>query len=345
MRCVVIQTAFLGDVVLTIPLLDLLARLPDLERLTVVATPVGAEFLAGQGVAHDVVTYDKRRADAGAGGFLRAARRLRDVRADAAVIPHRSMRSALLALAARIPERIGFDESGGRLLLSRRVRYRAEPHEIERLAGLAGALGVPPAAARIEFRVRVPPGGAGELGDLMAARGVSAREGLAAIAPGSRWPTKRWPPDRFGEAAAALARDPGLVPVVTGTADERDVGRAAASAAGHGVVDLTGELSLAGWVALLARARVVISNDSASAHVAAGVGTPVVAVFGPTAPSQGFAPYSDLAEVIEPSVACRPCGRHGAVRCPLGTLECMRAVPVSAVVDAARRIVGKAGGG
>ncbi len=345
MKCIVIQTAFLGDVVLTVPLLDLLRELPDVEGLAVVTTPVGAEFLAGQGVADEIVGYDKRGRDSGVLGFRRIARRLRAIGADLAVIPHRSMRSGLLAVASGAPERVGFDESGGRALLNRRVRYRARPHEIERLAGLAVAVGAAPPAGRIDFRVRVPAEGSREIDRVLSARGAGSEERLLVLAPGSRWPTKRWPPERFGEAAAALSRDFGVRPVVTGTRDEREAGRVAAGAAGPVAVDLTGELSLAGWVGLIARARIVLSNDSASAHVAAGVGTPVVAVFGPTVPAQGFAPYTDLATVVGSPAPCRPCGRHGALRCPRGTLECMETVQPAVVVDAARHLLERGGVG
>lgn len=343
MKCIVIQTAFLGDVVLTVPLLDMLRGIPGVEHLVVVATPSGAEFIAGQGVAHEVVEYDKRGRDRGVRGFLRTVRRLKVLGPDLAVVPHRSVRSGLLAASSGAPERVGFDESGGSLFLSRRVRYRARPHEVERLADLAVAVGAPPPVGRVGFQVRVPSEGSREVDNLLTARGLASEDGLVVLAPGSRWPTKRWPAERFGEVAAALSRDLGFAPVVTGAGDEREAGRAAAGAAGPSAVDLTGQLSLAGWVGLIARASVVISNDSASAHVAAGVGTPVVAVFGPTVPAQGFAPYADLSVVVESPVRCRPCGRHGAERCRLGTLACMEAVGTTAVVDAARSILGREG--
>ena len=251
MKCIVIQTAFLGDVILTVPLLDLLRELPDLERLAVVTTPVGAEFLAGQCVADEIVDYDKRGRDRGVLGFRRIVRRVRALGADLAVIPHRSVRSGLLAAASGAPERVGFDESGGRALFSRRVRYRARLHEIERLADLAVAVGAAPPAGRIDFRVRVPTEGSREIDCVLTARGVASEERLLVLAPGSRWPTKRWPAERFGEAAAALSSDFGLRPVVTGTRDEREAGRAAAEAAGPVAVDLTGELSLAGWLTVM----------------------------------------------------------------------------------------------
>jgi heptosyltransferase-2 len=86
---------------------------------------------------------------------------------------------------------------------------------------------------------------------------------------------------------------------------------------------------------------VVLSNDSAAAHAAAGVGTPVVAVFGPTVTDQGFAPYSEAAAVVGVDLDCRPCGRHGHDACPLGHHACMERVTVDAVVAEARRLFGR----
>jgi heptosyltransferase-2 len=86
-------------------------------------------------------------------------------------------------------------------------------------------------------------------------------------------------------------------------------------------------------VALLARARMVVSNDSGAAHVASAVGTPVVSVFGSTVPGSGYAAYGPRARTVERAdLACRPCGRHGFPACPLGHFRCMREVPAAQVI-------------
>jgi heptosyltransferase-2 len=336
LKCLVIQTAFLGDVVLTLPLLGLLRGLPELDVLTVLTTPVGAEFLRDQNVVDSILVYDKRGADRGAAGFRRAVGDTRQRGFDLAVIPHRSFRSALLALLSNVPARIGFDESGGRLLLTERVVYRSRPHEIERMAELARAAGVTVPAPPLDFHVRVPDRGVTELARVLDGRAVSEDERLVVVAPGSRWRTKRWDAERFGAAAALLADETGLRPVFTGTRFEAEACASACAASGRRGVDLTGALSMPAWVALLARADVALSNDSAATHVAAGVGTPVVTVFGPTVTAQGFAPYSSLATVVEAPVDCRPCGRHGSDDCRVGSHACMSEVSVDDVVSAAR---------
>ncbi len=336
MNCLVIQTAYLGDVVLTLPLLNLLRGLPELGALTVLTTPVGGEFLRGQNVVDRILVYDKRGRDAGFAGFRRIVKDVRQCGFDLAVIPHRSFRSGFAALVALIPERVGFDESGGRVFLTKRVAYRSRPHEIERMAERAAGAGVARPPSPLDFHVAAPDRGVAELERLFRERAVDDDESLIVVAPGSRWATKRWHAERFGAAAATLADELDLRPVVAGTSAEAEAGAAASAGMGDKAVDLTGDLSMSAWVALMDRATVVLSNDSAAAHVAAGVGTPVVAVFGPTVPSQGFAPYSDLAEVVGAPVDCRPCGRHGSDTCRAGFAKCMDLVSVEDVVEAAR---------
>jgi len=106
-------------------------------------------------------------------------------------------------------------------------------------------------------------------------------------------------------------------------------------------VDAVGRADVGEWLGLTARAGLVLSNDSAAAHAAAGVGTPVVAVFGPTVTGLGFAPYSEAAAVVGVELDCRPCGRHGHDACPLGHHACMERVTVDAVVAEARRLLGR----
>lgn len=341
MNVLVVTMAFLGDTILTLPLIRLAREVEGVGRLAVLTTPIGARFLSGQGGIDEIVVHDKRGADRGVGGVLRTARALRGWDFDTALVVHRSFRSALLVRLAGIPRRIGFDESGGRLLLTDAVPYRARPHEIERAASLLGPLGAAPGEGRVPFRVGVPQGADESLDTVLARAGVEAGTPIVAVAPGSQWPTKRWSPDRFAEAVGAISDELRGIVVVTGTEEDREVSDAVARSLGGRAVDLTGSLELELWIALISRARVLLANDSAPAHVAAGAGTPVVAIFGPTVPAQGYAPYTDRARVLGADLDCRPCGRHGAVECPLGTLDCMEGVTVDDATAAARDVLGR----
>ena len=127
--------------------------------------------------------------------------------------------------------------------------------------------------------------------------------------------------------------------VVVGAEEEADVGALVKEQAGPVAVDLTGALPIGQLLALVSGARLVLSNDSAVTHIAAGLGVPVVTVFGPTIPAQGYAPYTDRSRVAQTELACRPCGRHGSDSCPLGTMDCMKGVLVDDVVSRALDLV------
>ena len=115
-RILVVQTAFLGDIILALPLVQVARRTWPDARVDFLTIPVAAGLLAGHPDIGERIIYDKRGRDRGFAAFHRLARRLRATRYDLAVVPHRSIRSAALVTAARIPRRVGFDRSAGRRL-------------------------------------------------------------------------------------------------------------------------------------------------------------------------------------------------------------------------------------
>jgi len=324
---VVIQTAFLGDVVLTTPLLAALA-----ERhgpVDVVTTPAAASLLETHPAVRRVRAYDKRGRDRGLAGLLALAGALRAERYERAYLPHRSLRSALLARLARVPRRVGFHD-GWPVLYTDVKRRPAAGHEIDRLLALAD----------VKSHHQTPPVLVTTLSDRTAAERVLRDGGVAVggtfvtLAPGSIWGSKRWP--YYAELAGRLA--PRVAIVVVGGAEDRELGETIVTAVrpyGGTAVNACGRLSLRESVALIGKAAALVTNDSAPLHFAAAAGTPIVALFGPTLPTFGFGPRGprDVALGVE-DLACRPCSRHGPTRCPLGHHHCMRRLAPEQVVAA-----------
>ncbi|CAN5741090.1 glycosyltransferase family 9 protein [soil metagenome] len=323
----VIQTAFLGDVVLTTPLLVALAdrRGP----VDVVVTPGAATLLEGHPAVREVIRYDKRGRDAGLGGLWRLGAELRARLYARAYLPHRSWRSAALALLARVPERTGFADGPAAITYTTRVRRLPTGHEVERLLALAGRQTRP--APPVSLALRSEDEAAADR--WLEERGI--RAGFIAIAPGSIWGTKRWP--YYPALAAALE---GPVVVVGGREDAALAAEVAAAAPGR-AWSAAGALSLRASAALIERARVLVTNDSAPLHLATAVSTPVVAVYGPTVPEQGFGPRGSRSLALgHAGLACRPCSAHGPQVCPLGHHRCMRELPVETVAEATVMVAG-----
>ncbi len=338
----VLQTSFLGDMVLTTPLLE---RLAGEGLVHVVATPANAALLANHPAVASVIVFDKRGADHGLGGLRRVAKRLRAVGAQRAYLAQGSSRTAALAWLAGIPERIGFETSGGRVFTTRRVPYDRSLHHAARLWQLANAAGDRSAPSSI--RPSLYPGGAEHeaVAALLRAHDVQDGEALVALAPGSVWATKRWP--SYDRLAAELLESPtlhGARLVVIGAAGDaplaQAIGAAVASTGGAPAIDATGRLSLLGSAALLSRCRGLVSNDSAPLHLASAMNTPTVALFGPTVPSLGFGPLADRRAVVQhDALPCRPCHAHGPMACPLGHWRCMRDVAPQHVREAAQQLL------
>jgi heptosyltransferase II len=328
----VVQTSFLGDTVLTTPLL---AQLANRGPVDVVTTPAAAELLANHPAVRAVIPYDKRGAQRGLVGLWRLARRLRKSRYDVALLAQGSWRSSVLVLLARIPSRIGFSTSAGRLLYTKRVPYRDDLHHAARLLMLARPNGREPTPAELKPSLSPGPAERAEVDVFLRERGVGADERLVGVAPGSVWGTKRWP--YYPELAAELARDARVI--VVGSGADSPLAQEIVAAA-PGTIDATGRLSLLGSAELLGRCRVLVTNDSAPMHLASAMGTPTVAIFGPTVPEFGFGPLAPRASVVgHEALPCRPCDRHGPQRCPLGHHRCMRELAPSLVAERARALL------
>jgi len=330
----VVQTSFLGDVVLTTPLLSALRERMRPRRLAVLVRPEAVPLVDGHPAVDDVLVDDKRGRDRGARGLWRVARRVAHERFDVAVSPHRSWRTALLLAAAGVPRRVGFREARGSWLYHERVARDRRRHDVERNLALAAPFGTsatPPA-----LHVPVAPSAAAAANALLPA----GPGPLVAVAPGSVWATKRWTPEGFGAVVAALAAD-GARCVVLGSPDDRAVADAVAARADGRATVLAGRTNLATMIAVVDRAALLIGNDSAPIHVARARGVPVVAVFCATTPALGYGPWGDDAVVVEADLECRPCARHGGRSCPRGTDDCMRLVGPDAVLAAARAVLAR----
>ena len=326
-RCLVIQTAFLGDVVLTTPLLSALA-----ERhgpVDVVTTPVAASLLETHPAVRTVIRYDKHGTQRGWRGIQELSSELRGRRYSIVYLPHRSIRSAALALLTGAKERVGFAGSVAAISYSRRVPRSPTGHEVERLLALAGT-----AAAAARVNLGLTPDDHSVADRWLEAHRIAP--GFVALAPGSIWGTKRWP--YYAQLAARLEQRC----VIVGGPGDSSLADAIVAAAPGRAVSAVGALGLRGSAALIRRAGVLVTNDSAPLHLATAVGTPVVAIFGPTVPQFGFGPrgQDDTAVGVE-GLACRPCSRHGPEHCPLGHHRCMRDLGIETVVAAVAAVLSR----
>lgn len=328
----VIQTAFIGDVVLAVPLLEAVKILWAETALDVLVRPPADNLLETLPFLRHVWSYDKHGRDRGAIGFLKWQARLRRQNYDLAIVPHRSLRSGLLAQMARIPVRVGFDRGGGRFLHTQRLPYHGYLHEIQRNLQLLSPFGPqpqvdPPVVLPSEEDVQVVDDKVGWIENL-----------TIALAPGSAWLSKSWPEAYYltlGKKLAAI----GCRLLLIGGTEDRDLCRKIAAGIGAAALDLAGALTLRQSVEAMRRCALLVTNDSAPTHLGVAAGIPVLTLFGSTIPDYGFAPFGPKGKTLGIEIYCRPCTDHGRQDCPQRHFRCMREITPDRVFAEVRQIV------
>ena len=340
MKIALWNTAFLGDAVLTLPLLHTLARgYPGADIHFYVRAGLEGLFAAQPELAR-VHGFAKRGGQAGLAGAYAMGRAAARERFDLWISAHTSLRSALVARWSSAPRRIGY----ARPLLNQyaythtvdRAFHRLD--EIERLLRLASPLALEPVA---EPRLVLPGPALERAAAFFHSLGG---EPVLGIHPGSTWPTKQWPPEYFTRVLE-LALAAGMrVALFAGPGEEPLARKVLADArAPHKterVADLCGALALPDLAAHIGGLGCYLTGDSGPMHLAWVQGVPVTAIFGPTVRRLGFFPRGPHSTVLEADLPCRPCSLHGPRACPLGHHRCMRDVTPEAAFASVAALMG-----
>jgi heptosyltransferase-2 len=336
MRLLVLAPNWLGDVVMALPALEAIRRWRPDAHLAVAARASVAPVLTLAPGIDEVITLAGRGDWRDGAGRRADVRRLRAGRFDVALLLPNSFHSAWLVRRAGIPERWGYARDLRGWLLTRAMPRRRGVTQASYYSDLAVALGAP--AVPLTASLAIPDALSAATDAWLRDAGWQG-EPLVAFAPGAAFgPAKKWPPSRVGLVAAHMSAADHVVPVFVGTAADRDaIDEALASfhAESRGErrsLDLGGRTDVPTLAAVLARCQAVLSNDSGAMHVAAAVGVPVAAIFGPTderATAPLPHPSRRAVELLTGYAECRPCHLRN---CPIDH-RCMTSISVSHVVS------------
>jgi heptosyltransferase-2 len=329
-----------GDAIMALPALAAVRRRFAGAHIGVLALPYVAQIYQGQAIADELIAYDRKGRHAGIRGRERLALTLKEKRFDTALLLQNAFDAAWVAWRAGIPERIGYDRDGRGLLLTKAI---ATPRageipahekfyylELLRRAGWLDALPEVP-----EIALRVDAADARSAEEKLRSLGARAGALRIAVAAGASYGSaKCWPPDRFASALNQVQRESDADVVLFGTPSETEVSGAIQAGLARPALDMTGRTQIAELPALLSRCGAFLGNDSGAMHVAAAVGLPVVAVFGPTDP-WGTAPVTLRSTIVQQKPYCSPCFLR---RCPTDH-RCMTAVRPEMVSKQLLRIV------
>lgn len=339
-----LQTAFVGDVVLTSGAIALAAKsLPGVRQL-VISTPTGCAVLKGSPFLSERIPFAKKENTWKS--FREVKRQLEKakVKPQKAVIlqVHRSLRSTLLSRYLGI-RTVTYKEAVLSMLADVQIKRDKSLHEALRVALLLGPFGVKEVSLN-----DVKP----HLQALPLRNDIVWQKSLAdsnakhiAFAVGSQWGTKRWPLNYYLELASRFLENSNVTLVLLGSRDERELCNSLfvkleKKFQVQRIFNLAGETSFDDLRRIYPKLDLLISNDSSPVHFASAFNVPTVAIFGPTVPTFGFGPLSEKKAIVQnKTLSCRPCSPHGPQSCPKGHFRCMKDLSVDVVYKAATHLL------
>jgi heptosyltransferase-2 len=345
MRILVLRYRFIGDTILTVPFLRNLRRAEPDARIVWVVAPGSSDVVRGIPYVDDMVFWDPVtiHADSRGGHRTLAAKwafikELRKERFDKVYVLKRSLSSAIIALLTGARERIGFDTEGRGILLTKRVPYRHDQHEVLNFLDVLRADGVEVTDDFLEIWTTSEEDAAAV--KLLADAGVSDRPRLVVIHPFSANVRRGWPLESFAEVAAGF-RNEGCTTIVLGAPGDRKHLDTVRELFGEETIDLVGKCPLRVTMALLKRCSLFVGNDSGVMHLAAASGVPLLALFGPQSPVK-FGPWSERAVVLYKKFPCSPCRQKFFTECepsPRMRPACVEAITVDEVFREGMRLL------
>lgn len=342
-KILVIQTAFLGDVILTLPVVQNIKQFIEGAEVDFMCIPETAEVLKNNAFIRELFVYDKR----GKGkisGLFEIISKVREKNYDIIICPHRSLRSALITHLSGAKLRIGFDKNSLSNLLTNRVVYNREFHEIERNLDLVRAI---PQIRFNEENKRLRPELFPSEEDrkyvdqlFFTLHSNHSTHSTISFAPCSKWLTKQLPENKSVEIIEGLISRRFNVILIGGGYDAAYCSKLEKKISSQNLLNFCGKLTPLQSKTAVENSRCLISADSAAAHIGASAGTPIIQIYGSTVPAFGFYPLTSRNVIIENSfLTCRPCTNHGRETCPLKHFKCMEELEVKKILEAVEKLV------
>lgn len=313
-KFLVIQTAFIGDVVLATALAEKLHVFYPEAQIDFLLRKGNENLLKGHPFIHEIIIWDKKNGKYQS--LWKLLRKIRDVKYDKVINVQRYGATGFLTAFSGAGQRIGFDKNPFSHFFDIRIRHQMgagnHPHEIER-----NLLLIKDFTDTAIYKPRLYPTAA----DYNHVKQFKNGRYIC-IAPASVWFTKQYPAEKWVSFINKIAENINVF--LIGAPGEKTLCSGIAASAGRNVVDLSGQLSFLQSAALMKDAVMNYVNDSAPMHFASALNAPVTAVYCSTIPAFGYGPLSDNSSIVEikEMLPCRPCGLHGYKACPLQHFKC-----------------------
>lgn len=329
MKILIVQTGFLGDIILSTPVIKGVNTLFPEAEISFLTTPAGKFLVCDDPLVKEIFVYDKRNKDKGIKGIIRISKILESKNFDMVFSLHKSYRTSIMLFLSKIKKRIGFKKAKLAFLYNIKETRNINEHDAVRNLSILNSF-TDIKNMKSDLRLFAPKSEAvsPDIEEITKSKYVF-------MSPGSAWKTKRWHETGYNETAKYF-NNIGFNVVVSGSEDEKEI--CSRVCENTKAFNLSGKINLSQLKFIISNAALVVCNDSMALHMASAFKIPCVCIFCSTVPEFGYGPWKNKSIVIEKKLECRPCGRHGHNKCPKNTEECMQ-IPSEQVIKACRKIM------
>jgi heptosyltransferase-2 len=318
-KILVIQTAFLGDAILTLPMIQKLKEMYRDMTIDVLCIEVSKEIFQLSPFINEIIVIDKKGKHNSLIGLLIFARQIRARGYNKIYSPHRSFRTSILVLQSGVRETFGCSNSAMFHIYKYLTEYKLNHHEVQRNLDLIG-FDYSESGWKVLPEVLIPESADKTVKDFIKKNNINTK--FATIAPGSIWNTKKYPIEYYERIIEYLI-DRGHKVIITGSKQEEEMGKLLEKKFTGKLISAAGCMTITESIALLKESRILISNDSAPTHLGVCADIPVLTLYCSTIPEFGFYPYNNKSRWLSyPDLDCKPCGIHGYDKCPLKHFQC-----------------------
>ena len=314
-KILIIQTAFLGDAILTLPLIQETKKKYSEYEIDVVCIPSSKFIFEASPSVNKTIVFNKKGIHKSILGTLAFATKLRKEKYSKVISPHRSFRTSLIVLLSNAKERVGFSTASFGFVYNKIIKYNKKIHEVERNLLLLDS-------EKFKNNWKIFPKLNLPSVKSLGLKNIPTDKNIICIAPGTVWSTKEYPKEYFVEIIEYLVEKEYFVLLIGGKEDEK-LCKWIEQKFKFGVQSIAGQLSIVESIAVLKISTLIICNDSAPTHMAMAADVAVLTLYCSTAPKFGFYPYNDKSSFLSyDEIDCKPCGIHGYDKCPIDTFDC-----------------------
>ncbi len=335
-KILVIQTAFIGDAILTLPMIQKLKEKYPQSEIDVLAIPVTGEIFSASPFVNDVILIDKRGKHKSFFSLIKFINQIKKNNYSIIYSPHKSFRSSFIVMKLGVKETYGFTNSSFKHVYRYLIDYKSTNHEVQRNLDLIN-FNYTGSNWHITPIVNITASQQEKINAFISSNKLNKK--IAAVAPGSVWNTKKYPSVYFEEIIKYFL-DNNFDVLLIGSEKEKLLCEDIKHKFTNGIFNTAGMFSITETIELLKRTEILVSNDSAPTHFGMCADIAVITIYCSTVPEFGFFPFNKKSSYVSlHDLSCKPCGLHGYNECPVKNFACGKNLKPEIVISKIREII------